>query len=116
VDAPERGKEYTQHMESRLTISRTSARDVKQRQVIVKLDGEEFATLMHGQSVTKEVPPGPHRLRVDNTWVWKTVEFHLAEGQHASFNVINRAGRLTWWMVGTLGAGPMYLTIEREAV
>jgi len=99
---------------SRITINRTSPRDVKQRQVIVKLDGEPFVTLLHGQSVTREVPPGVHRLKFDNTWAWKNLDFDLAEGEHAVFNVINRAGKLTWWLVGLLGAGPMYLTIERE--
>jgi hypothetical protein len=86
---------------------------VKQRQVIVKLDREEFATLLYGQTITREVPAGPHRLKFDNTWVWKNVDLKLAEGEHAKFRVINRAGRLTWWMVALLGAGPMYLTVER---
>ena len=101
-------------MKSPVTVSRTSPRDVKQRQVIVKLDGEPFATLLHGETETGEVQPGPHRLHFDNTWVWKNVDFRLAEGEHAKFNVINRAGRLTWWMVAALGAGPMCLTIERN--
>ncbi len=100
-------------MPSRLTIERTSPADVKQRQVIVKLDGEEFATLLHGETVTREVPAGEHRLKFDNTWVWKNVDLKLAEGEHARFRVINRAGKLTWWMVALLGAGPMYLTVER---
>ena len=101
-------------MASRITVSRTSPRDVKQRQIIVKLDGESFATLLHGGKASREIPPGPHRLHFDNTWVWKNIDFKLAEGEHARFNVINRAGRLTWWMVALLGAGPMYLTVERD--
>ena len=100
-------------MASRITVRRTSPRDVKQRQVIVKLDGEPFATLMHGETETREVPPGSHRIKFDNTWAWKNIDFSLAEGEHARFDVINRAGKLTWWMVGILGAGPMYLTVER---
>jgi hypothetical protein len=101
-------------MDSRVTVSRTSPTDVQQRQMIVKLDDEPFATLLYGETVTREVEPGHHRLSVDNTWVWKTVEFDLAAGEHAKFRVINRAGRFTWWMVALLGAGPMYVTIERE--
>jgi hypothetical protein len=101
-------------MDSRVTVSRTSPTDVQQRQMIVKLDDESFATLLYGETVTREVEPGHHRLNVDNTWVWKTVEFDLAPGEHIKFRVINRAGRFTWWMVALLGAGPMYVTIERE--
>jgi hypothetical protein len=83
--------------------------------VIVKLDGEPFATLLFGQSVTREIPPGSHRLRFDNTWVKKAIEFKSVEGEEIKFNIINRAGRFTWWMVGVLGAGPMYLTIEEAS-
>lgn len=103
-------------MASRLTITRSSTTDVQQRQVIVKLDGEPFATLLFGQTVTREIPPGPHRLRFDNTWVKKAVEFKVDDGEDEQFQVINRAGRFTWWMVGILGAGPMYLTIERGGI
>ena len=80
----------------------------------MKLDGEPFATLLHGETVTRDISPGTHRLKLDNTWAWKNIDFNLADGEHASFRVINRAGRLTWWMVGLLGAGPMYLTVQRE--
>jgi hypothetical protein len=100
-------------MASRLTVSRNSPNDVQQRQVIIKLDGERFATLLYGQTITREIPPGSHQLRFDNTWVKKTVEFKAVEGEDLKYTVINRAGRFTWWMVGVLGAGAMYLTIER---
>jgi hypothetical protein len=99
---------------SQLTVTRASEADVKQRQVILKLDGEPFAVLLFGESVTRQIEPGSHRLRFDNTWAKKTVEFKVDEGEHVTYNVINRAGRLTWWMVAALGAGPMYLTIERQ--
>jgi hypothetical protein len=100
---------------SRLTVTRTSAADVQQRQVIIKLDGEPFAVLLYGESVAREIEPGDHQLRFDNTWVKKTVEFRIAEAEQITYSVINRAGRFTWWMVAALGAGPMYLTIERQA-
>lgn len=101
-------------MECQVTVSRTSLSDVQHRQMIVTLNGEPFATLLYGDTATREVGPGRHRLRVDNTWAWRTVEFTLAPDEHAKFLVINRTGKLTWWMVGLLGAGPMYVTIERE--
>jgi hypothetical protein len=101
-------------MESRITVSRKSPADVQQRQVIVKLDGEPFAVLMYGDTASRAVEPGQYQLRFDNTWVKKMVEFTVSEGEHVKYNVINRAGRFTWWMVAALGAGPMYLTIERE--
>ena len=100
-------------MPSQLTVTRTSPNDVQQRQVIVKLDGEPFAVLLYGQTATRAIEPGTYELRFDNTWVKKKAELHIAEGEHVTYNVINRAGRFTWWMVAALGAGPMYLTVER---
>jgi hypothetical protein len=98
---------------SRVTISRTSPDDIHQRQIIVKLDGQRLGELMAGDEITREVKPGRHRLQVDNTWNWKTVEFSAAPGQHVRFQTVNRGGRFTWFLVGTLGVGPMYVHIER---
>jgi hypothetical protein len=97
-----------------LTVTRNSPADVKQRQVIVKLDGERFAVLLFGDTVTREIEPGSHHITFDNTWVKKKMDFQAVEGERVAYNIINRAGRLTWWMVAVLGAGPMYLTVERQ--
>lgn len=100
--------------ESSITVSRTSPEDAKQRQVIVKLDGEHLAELLYGQKVNKKVSPGHHRLRVDNTWNWKTMEFDLAPGEHANFLTVSRLGRFTWFLAAAFGAGPIYVSLERE--
>jgi hypothetical protein len=101
-------------MAAQLNVTRTSAADVQQRQVIVKLDGEPFAVLLFGQSATRAIEPGSHQLRFDNTWVKKSVDFQIQEGEQVSYSVTNSAGRFTWWMVAALGAGPMYLSILRQ--
>jgi len=101
-------------MPASLTITRTSPADVQQRQVIIKLDGEPLATLLYGQSATRVIEPGSHELRFDNTWVKKSIDFQIEEGEQVTYNVTNTAGRFTWWMVAALGAGPMYLKIERS--
>ena len=64
-------------------------------------------------SVSRDVEPGPHVLRVSNTLVWKTVEFVAGPGEQIFFEVINRAGFLTYPMLMILGAGPLYVTIRR---
>ena len=43
----------------------------------------------------------------------RTFDFTLAPGEHARFQTVNRGGRFTWFLVGTLGVGPMYVHIER---
>ena len=99
---------------ARITVSRRDRRDIRDRQIVLSLDGEPLATLLFGETVTREVAPGPHRVRAHNTLFWKTREVTLAGGEHARFVVVNRAGTGTFSMLGLLGAGPLYLTFERE--
>src|SRR5262245_7260277 len=97
-----------------VTVTRKDPHDIQDRQVLISLDGAPLATLMYGQEVTREVPPGRHRVRAYNTLFWKTIEFDLAPGEHARFRAINRAGTGTFSMLGLLGVGPLFLTFERE--
>lgn len=96
-----------------ITITRRSSNDVKQRHIFVSMDGERIAELEYGESITRQVPPGPHALRAHNTLVWKTIRCNLKPGEHARFIVINRPGLGTWAMLSLLGTGPIYLTFER---
>ena len=101
--------------EAQISIRRTSPDDIQLRQIVVKLDGKRVADeLMYGDTVTIPVAPGRHRLRVDNTWNWKTLDLDVAPGDHLKFLTVNRAGRFTWFLVGTLGAGPMYVSIRPD--
>jgi hypothetical protein len=79
----------------------------------VWIDGQRVATLLWGDSITNELQPGPHRVRVSNTLVWKTVEFNLKPGEQLFFEAINRTGRGTYLMLVLLGCGPLYVTLQR---
>ena len=96
-----------------ITITRRSSNDVKQRQIFVSMDGERIAELEYGQSMTRQVPAGPHSFRAHNTLVWKTLQCELHPGEHARFIVVNKPGLGTWAMLSLLGTGPIYLTFER---
>ena len=98
-----------------LTVTRRSADDVRERQVIVTLDGEPFATLLYGASVIRPIAAGAHYLRANNTLVWKTVEFEAGPGEDIGFEVVNRSGFGTKALVAMLGVGPLYLTVRRVA-
>jgi hypothetical protein len=101
-----------------LTIKRQSKEDVGYREVIVSLNGEHLAILNHGDVVTREIPPGTHRIKAHNTLFSKTLDFTVNVGEHASFTAENRAGWGTYSMlaffIGFLGAGPLYLTFRRD--
>ena len=104
----------TPEAQANITIRRVSPEDVQQRQIIVKLDGQDVGELYYGDTITVPVRPGHHRLRVDNTWNWKTLELDVASGEHLKFQTVSRAGRLTWFLVSMFGAGPIYVSIQRE--
>jgi hypothetical protein len=37
----------------------------------------------------------------------------VADGERLKFQTRSRAGRLTWFLVSMLGAGPIYVSIDR---
>jgi hypothetical protein len=98
-----------------LTITRHDAADVQQRQVIATLDGQRLGQLLFGETLTHEILPGPHRLRISNTLFWKTISFVAKPGEEIRFDTVNRAGRLTYPLMLVMGAGPLYLTVRRIA-
>jgi hypothetical protein len=95
-----------------LSVHRTSVDDVKQRQVIFSLDGRRIGTLLFGQHLTIEIPPGRHRLRANNTLVWKTVEFDAPPGGHVHFTCVNRAPASLYFMLFVFGVAPLYVSLE----
>ena len=97
------------------TVTRTSESDFKSRQLVVHLDEERIATLLWGDSVTRELTPGRHRLRVHNTLVWKTVEFVINPGEQVFFEAVNRVGPGTYLMLIVMGIGPLYVSLRRMA-
>ncbi len=102
-----------ERMPASVTVVRKHADDIQQRQMIVWLDGERIATLMFGDEVTRDLEVGRHRLRVSNTLFWKTVEFEVKWGEQVRFEIVNRAGRMTFPMLAFIGVGPLYVTVRR---
>jgi hypothetical protein len=100
---------------ARVTVTRKDPEDVRDRQIVLSIDGEPLATLLFGQEVSREVPPGRHRLKAHNTLFWKNLEADLQPGEQARFSVSNRAGHGTLSLLGVLGVGPLYLKFERVA-
>jgi len=98
---------------ARVTITRKDAGDVRDRQIVVSVDGEKLGTLLFGEEASREIAPGPHRVKAHNTLFWKNLDVDLQPGEHARFVVANRAGSGTLSLLGILGVGPLYLTFER---
>ena len=96
-----------------ITVSREADEDVGFREVFVQVDGKDVGMLRYGDTISHELPAGPHRIRAHNTLFWKTHDVVLQPGEHARFVAINRAGWGTFGMLMFLGAAPVYLTFER---
>ena len=97
-----------------ITVHRMSADDVGFREVFVSVDGAPVGILAFGDTITHELPAGPHRIRAHNTLFWKTHDIVLQPGEHARFTAVNRAGWGTFGWLMFLGAAPLYLVFERQ--
>jgi hypothetical protein len=98
---------------ARVTVTRTAAEDVGFREIFVSLDGGPNTILEPGDSMTREIAPGRHRVRVHNTLFRKTHEIDVKAGEHAHFVAVNRPGFGTFGPMAVLGAGLLYLRFER---
>lgn len=102
-------------LSGRIVVTRNTAEDLRQREVIVYLDGERVGALTYGRRLSRDVAPGRHSLRVYNTLVSKTIEVDVAPGGVVSFDTGNRAaGCLLGWLM-LVGVGPMGVFIRPAA-
>jgi hypothetical protein len=115
IQAPDSSSSQLDDLRALVTISREHPSDCGQRQVIVRLDGGPKVQLVFGESITAEVQPGAHHLRVHNTLVWKNVRFTIESGEHLDFLVINEVRWWTYGMVAVLGSAPLFLKVLRRS-
>lgn len=97
-----------------ITVRRTADDDVRDRQVYLSIDGEDWATIYYGQTVTRELTPGRHTLKANNTLVRKSVEFEVAAGGHIRFQCINKAHWTAMVFMAFLGAAFLTVRLVRE--
>ena len=97
-----------------ITVSREAHEDVGFREVFVQVDGKDVGMLRFGDTLSYELPAGPHRIRAHNTLFWKTHDVVLQPGEHARFKAANIAGWAVFGFLMVLGAAPLKLIFERE--
>jgi hypothetical protein len=99
---------------ARLVLRRQSPRDARQRQVYASLDDEYLGMLVFGEQITRDVAPGRHVLKANNTLVWKSYEFEARSGEDISISLINYQPRGFMAMLAVFGVGVLLLSIERD--
>ncbi|MGD9906119.1 MAG: hypothetical protein AB7U83_21820 [Vicinamibacterales bacterium] len=101
-------------MTALLTVRRTAPDDVQDRQVYLSLDGEDWVTLLYGQEVSRELTPGRHVLKANNTLVRKSVAFEVQPGAQVRFQCVNKAHWSGMLFMAFLGAAVLTVRLERE--
>jgi hypothetical protein len=99
-------------LSAQLRVTHKDEGDYMARGIKLALDDSDLHLLKSGTSTLVEIEPGHHHLRIDNTFHAKTVEFDVRAGEQAHYRIWNKRG-FGSWLVELLGAGPMYLAIER---
>ena len=96
-----------------IRIVRTSKRDIKMRDLYVKVDGGDEQTLQFGQSVEIQVTAGMHTVTVTNRLYTKKLEVKLADGETVVFEAGNVTGKLMGTAIMVFGVGPYKVDIRR---
>lgn len=98
-----------------LTVRRTAKDDVQDRQVYLTLDGEDWGTIFYGKEITREIAPGRHTLKANNTLVRKSVVFDVKPGEHVRYQCINKAHWTAMMFMAFLGAAFLTVKLVRES-
>lgn len=107
-------KEAPKVNQAQLTVTRNAASDFQDRQVFLYVDGELWGKVKYGRPVSREIPPGPHKIRAFNTLFSHTIDIHAVPGEHVKLRCTNglaRAGLLTFIL---LHFTALTVRLERE--
>lgn len=97
-----------------ITVFRDTPDDVQDRWVRLYIDDTPEEILRYGERLTRELPPGKHRIKAHNTLSSHTLEVELALGQHLQIRCHNRIAKGGVLMMLTTGFA--FITVTLEAV
>jgi len=99
---------------AQLTVTRNSASDFQDRQVYLYVDGELWGKVKYGRAMTREIPPGPHKVRAFNTLFSHTMEIDAVAGEHVRLRCSNGLGKGGWIMMVIWQVAALRVRLERE--
>lgn len=91
-----------------LVVERNSERDIKIRDLYVRIDDEPERTLLFGESLDQPMSPGEHRIQVSNRIYKKTVTFEVKEGETVRFEGVNLAKKGFLSVLAAIAGTVMY--------
>ena len=96
---------------ARLVIVRDHPQDIQDRPVYLWIDGEKVdRPLKYGKTFERDVAPGPHKVKANNTLFSTTVEFDAAAGETVRYRCEN--GLSGGGMIMVLMMGVAYLRVR----
>jgi hypothetical protein len=113
----DRQREYAGKVDQRaqLVIVRDHPQDIQDRPVYLWIDGEKWdAVLKYGTTFTRDVTPGHHTVKANNTLFSTTVEFDAAPGETVRYRCEN--GLSPGGIVMTLFMGVAYLRVRLKRI
>jgi hypothetical protein len=99
---------------AQITITRHDPDDFQDRQVYLFVDDEPWGNVRYGQEVTREVAPGPHRVRAFNTLFSKTLTLQVEPGEHVRLRTANGFPKAGWLLMMVLHVTYLLVRLERE--
>ena len=107
-------KETSKINQAQLTVTRNGEGDFQDRQVYLYVDGAFWEKVRYGRPVTREIPPGPHKVRAFNTMFSHTLEIDAVPGEHVRLKCTNGLARGGWIMMVIWQVAALKVRLERE--
>jgi hypothetical protein len=70
---------------SQIVIERKSSKDIKMRDLYVRVDDLPEETILYGDTLELSLPPGEHQIKVTNRVGSRSLDFTLKEGETKRF-------------------------------
>jgi len=100
---------------ARLSITRDHPQDIQDRPVYLWIDGEKVdEPLRYGKTFERDVSPGHHTVKANNTLFSTTVEFDAASGETVRYRCEN--GLTGGGMIMVLMMGVAYLRVRLKRI
>ena len=100
---------------AQLIITRDHPQDIQDRPVYLWIDGEKVdQPLRYGKTFERDVAPGRHKFKANNTLFSTTVEFDAASGETVRYRCEN--GLTGGGMVMVLMMGVAYLRVRLKRI
>lgn len=93
-------------------IIRDTQDDVQDRWIRIHFDDGPAEILRYGETLHRELPPGPHRIKADNTLSRHTLDLTLAPGQTVRLRCHNHFARGGILMMLTIGFSFIKVRLE----